>query len=377
MTLIPPEAGILMRTQLDTTLQPATPVQGLSSDLPDLLPGQVFSARIQDVLPENTYRALVSGKLITLSLPEGAKAGDTLELVVIDRSPKVIIAQSASAAQVAELGDTAKNTTLSPAAQMIGKLLVADGETPQPALLNRGQALLDAPPDTNAAPLAAALGKAVANSGLFYEAHQAQWLAGQKSLADLQQEPQAQQAPVSNARADIDETAVKTAARPANELASRAAATTSQAETNNPPTQRESAASSASGLSSTQHAVPETLRPLVQQQLETAANNRMLWHGEAWPGQPLELEVEREGGRETQSDEAEPAQWRTTLRLSMPRLGSVDASLQLNGKRLRLTLNSASAASAADLQQALPSLGQALGDAGLSLLDAQVRHDAE
>jgi hypothetical protein len=173
MALIPPDAGVRMRLPGDGPLQPTTPISGIPSDLPDLQPGQVFSARIQEVLPENTYRALVAGKTLTLALPEGAEAGDVLELVVIDRSAKAILARTVPEGAGAE---AYKHTTLSPAAQLIGQLL-SEEEGSHTAPLNRGQPLLNAPP-TNAAPLAAALQRAVENSGMFYEAHQAQWVAG-------------------------------------------------------------------------------------------------------------------------------------------------------------------------------------------------------
>ena len=94
MALIPPDAGIRMRMQTEANLlQPVAPVHEIPADLPELRTGQAFSARIQEVLPDNTYRALVAGKQLTLQLPEGAKTGDLLELVVIDRSAKVVIAR--------------------------------------------------------------------------------------------------------------------------------------------------------------------------------------------------------------------------------------------------------------------------------------------
>jgi len=143
MALIPTDVGVRMRLPGDALQAPA-PVAGIPTDLPDLQPGQIFSARIQDVLPENTYRALVAGKSLTLALPEGAKAGDILELVVIDRTPKAIVARSTNT-EAGVNTEAYQHTTLSPTAQLIGRLL-SERQPAQTAPLNRGQPLLNAPP---------------------------------------------------------------------------------------------------------------------------------------------------------------------------------------------------------------------------------------
>src|SRR5262245_28422816 len=130
MVMIPPDVGVRLRIPGDTGLAPASPIAEVPADLPDLQPGQVFSAKIQEVLPENSYRALVAGRQLTLSLPEGAKAGDTLELVVIDRTPKVIVARQASGQEGAAAQNVYQHTTLSPTAQLIGQLLADQPEQP-------------------------------------------------------------------------------------------------------------------------------------------------------------------------------------------------------------------------------------------------------
>jgi flagellar hook-length control protein FliK len=359
MALIPPDAGVRMRLPGDGPLQPTTPISGIPSDLPDLQPGQVFSARIQEVLPENTYRALVAGKTLTLALPEGAEAGDVLELVVIDRSAKAILARTVPEGAGAE---AYKHTTLSPAAQLIGQLL-SEEEGSHTAPLNRGQPLLNAPP-TNAAPLAAALQRAVENSGMFYEAHQAQWVAGKRPLESLLEEPQgqksdpnaAQLAVRARAMAEAD-TATPASLRQAMEGGAKAAGETAAARSDN-------------------QALPAELRPLVHQQLEAAANQRLVWHGEAWPGQRMEWEVEEDRQQPARNtEEAQP--WLTTMRLTTPRLGLVEARLRISGNSLQLNLSTPVGASAADMRDELPALIDALAAAGISLQTVQVRHEPE
>lgn len=380
MVLIPPDAGIRMRMQADTSLlQPTTPVGELPSDLPELQPGQTFTAHIQDVLPENTYRALVAGKQLTLQLPEGAKSGDTLELVVIERTPRVVIAKVATEAAAAKgAGEPYPYANLSRAGQMIGQLLLPEGGTPQPAPLSRGQPLLAQPP-AGAAELAPVLQKAVAQSGLFYESHQAQWVAGKLPTEQLLREPQGQRsAPATFAAHGVPAPAAEAAARPTTALAPLPPTfmqTLFGAEEATAPAPAPAAA--AASTSTAVSAVPDELRPLVQQQLDAAATQRLVWHGEVWPNQTMDWEVVREDGSNHQGGEAEAADWRTSLRLEMPRLGEVAASLRLTRSGIHLTLTTPRDASADDLRAEAPRLAGALDAAGIPLLSFQVRHGGE
>jgi len=70
MVMIPTDVGVQVRSQTEAPLHPLRPIAEISSDLPDLQKGQVFRAQIREVLPENTFKALVAGSLLTLSLPK-------------------------------------------------------------------------------------------------------------------------------------------------------------------------------------------------------------------------------------------------------------------------------------------------------------------
>lgn len=96
---------------------------------------------------------------------------------------------NAVAGQGALLPGASTQESLSAAARAI--LAVMDGAEAEPV---RGNAsLLSAAPTAASAPAAAAaLANAVGQSGLFYESHLAQWVAGARGLASLRQEPQAQ-----------------------------------------------------------------------------------------------------------------------------------------------------------------------------------------
>ena len=375
MALIPPDAGLRMRLQNEANLvQPLAPVNELPSDLPDIQVGQTFLARIQEGLPENTYRALVAGKMVTLQLPEGAKAGDSLELVLIDRTPKTLIAQRLDTAS--GTGATAEPypyANLSRAGQMIARLLLPEGEAPQPAPLSRGQALLAQGPVT-ADRLASALSKAVSSSGLFYESHQAQWVTGKRSLESIQAEPQGQLRPQTPLHGNLPSSPATTTAldqptrSPVNPPSTTNTATTGErpAETGNGQT------------TPTNQAIPESLRPLVQQQLDALGTQRLAWHGEIWPGQVMDWQIEQERTNEHdgRGDTTADKPWTTTLRLQLPKLGTIDANLRLTSTGLQLQLATASNQTATDLRGESATLATALGEAGLRLLSLEIRDES-
>lgn len=405
MALIPNDVGIRMRMQAEAQLlQPLQPLADLPTDLPALRTGQTFSARIQEVLPENTYKALVAGKSLTLSLPEGAKAGDTLELVVIDRSPKVVVAQLATKTVGGDSNQPNPFTTLSRAGQLIGSLLPAEGDVATPVTLNRGQPLLAQPPLAGSQ-LAPVLADAVKQSGLFYESHQAQWITGRMPLQQLLLEPQAQHSNLGvllaanvppSANATTWEASQKSALAGRREepvsllqsLLGRSAtplpATTSAVAANSAATATNAAnvstaATTGPGTTSNPSAtagIPDDLRPIIQQQLDAVATQRLAWHGEVWPNQHMEWEVDWENNSTGESDEGDQ-RWGTTLSLTTPRLGEVQARLQLTTAGVRIAIATPIGATAADLREAAPALENSLAAAGVPLLGLLVKHDNE
>jgi len=338
MVMIPPDAALRMRAESEANLlQPVRPVREVPSDLPELAPGNRFTARIHEELPGNLYKALVAGRLLTLQLPEGAKDGDVLELVVTDRSSKTLIAQRVQGAELltdtlsaAEDATAYPHTSLSHAARAIGQLLPREGEKPTPALLNRGEPLLSQPPtDATGAVehLAPALARAATESGLFYESHQSQWVAGQRPIETLLREPQGQQAlPLPAAEGTLSSS------------------------------------------------VPDPLRALVQQQLDSIATQHLAWRGEVWPGQTLQWDITQEDSEKNRSEPEALNQWSTTLRLTLPRLGGMDATLHITQNDVRIAMIARDPDTLNDLRNAGPTLSNAMDAAGLRLSEFNVIH---
>ena len=172
------------------------PVAGLQrarqiqAQLPELVPGQRFFATLQRALPDGTFRALVAGQQMTLSLNTAAKSGDTLELEVSQLTPRAVFARIVGQ----DAGTPSAALSAQPALSQTGRLisfLLTGQPPPPPPSLAANQPLLGAPP-TSGAQLAPLLRQALGQSGMFYEAHQAEWVMGARDTASLMREPQAQ-----------------------------------------------------------------------------------------------------------------------------------------------------------------------------------------
>jgi len=114
--------------------------------------------------------------------------------------------------------------------------------------------------------------------------------------------------------------------------------------------------------------IHQDLTVMVRQQLDVLANQSLTWQGEAWPGAPMEWEVERDpyGG---DPDSATPT-WATRLKLDLPRLGLVDARLNLAGDQIVLQL--VAPLSATEINDSSDQLRSRLLAAGLTLSNLAV-----
>ena len=432
-------------------IQGTAKIREIQARLPQLLPGQQFTASIQRPLPDGTFQAVVAGREYTLALNHAAKAGDSLELVVTRSTPKAVFAQLANPLATGTGVEAAGRPALSPTGQLISFLLTGQ-PTPQPVQLAGARPLLPAPPTigpantapgpsaqtaagsaspalqavptaptspagatnpaSNSAPAAASgpaspaltaaaaaatrtpaaaalaplLKQALGQSGLFYESHQLRWLSGRMDTAMLMREPQNQFAqpragalPSGSGQAEAGSGAPRPAGGPASTPAAGPQSAIARMGSTMAAITGINEATEADGRSARLSealrdaariplpTIPERLTPLVHQQLDSMATQHYLLYGQAWPGQRFEWEIEdpaQEGRRE--GDET-PDEWNTTLRLTMPRLGSVEARIQLTPAGVALRLAAQDVASASALESARAQLESALAGAGVTL----------
>jgi hypothetical protein len=310
-------------------------------DFNDLMAGDQVRALVEAALPDGTFRVAIRRQPFQLRLPFQARAGDTLQLRVVAREPQMKFAL------VAEHDIPEPTATLSETARFVTALLDESEKLPRTSLVRGGAPLLaDLPHDS--AETAATLRDALAHSGIFYEAHLAQWVAGERTIATLMREPQARLAPLRNSRA------AALAERTDDGEQSVALVTDATPRLPELPVHRDALT-------------------IIKQQLDTFESRQIVWHGMIWHGQPLDWDVAGRPPDAPQSADTPP--WRTRLRLTLPRLGRVDATLLVAAQGVAITLHAAAAGTASALAEARAKLQQSLRDAGVVPLGITVRRD--
>lgn len=276
----------------------------------------------------------IDGQTVAMRLPPNVAPGDTLRLRFSGHMPQPVF--------LLEMPDTqdTDGPQLSTTARMLSDIMQKVPERALPTLTPAAPLLGEA--SSAPAELAFALRTALVRSGLFYESHLANWVAGQDSLDGLMQEPQNRQSP--------DD--VRTSA----------------------------ALVLADGKGVPDQKAPNPMHVLLTQQLQVLESPQLAWRGELWPGQTMEWQIRRDG---PQSDHApdgasqeSQAGWESHLKLDLPHLGTLDVYIKLdahNGFSIRLLPGQSGTGPI--LQRNQTQLAEHLAAAGCSLQSLKVEHD--
>ena len=81
----------------------------------------------------------------------------------------------------------------------------------------------------------------------------------------------------------------------------------------------------------------------------------------------MRWEIDPENAQRQANSDEEQTAWSTRLRLTLPRLGEIDARLRLEGNQLVLTLNADDASTRLRMREEADTLRQQLEVAGLTL----------
>jgi hypothetical protein len=377
----------LARLLLVDSLAPVAPVPDPLRPAPEFVQGQKYQATVEARLPNGNFKVLIaepplltnlpgsaqpgdrlehqaaaqtrplSGNLkaliaerpLQMNLPENTQPGDKLELVLIAREPRLKFVLLRDAPANTGAGAASISTT----GRFLGALVRDAGKFPVAPPLTSPAPLLVAPP-ADSRLLPGLLQQTLSRSGLFYESHQAQWIAGKNTLEELQQEPQGRL----TAAAPPPPGPEPKTALPQLSLDAEPAATTA-------------AGDARQNSEAPVHAQTLTL---VQQQLAVLETGQLNWRGEIWPGQWLEWDIAEHPPAEHET--VEPSRWQTRLRLTLPKLGEIAATLSFDSRGVRIALGAAATGTAALLAGSQQPLAAAMAAAGLSVLAVEVRHDA-
>lgn len=305
--------------------------------------GQKIQATIQEQISPGVFKVQVAGQSMQMQLPAQLKAGNILELKVMSTSPKLTFSFFASSTPIATQEQISSTS----------RLLANLAELPLGRTLIESTAGHAVWPTGGTAPdskqLAVALKDALANSGLFYESHQAQWVRGERSTAQLLVEPQNQ---LAESKIQLNEAQNQRERLTTDPTAATGNATLSKTTTE-------------SGLP-----IARELVPLVQQQLHTLETHQLTWTGQVWPGQTMQWEIE--GQPEQRNFQQDERQWSTEMELALPKLGDVHARLVFTRGGIKLTLQAAEANSLELFNRRLPGLRAAISEAGLAMTSAVI-----
>jgi hypothetical protein len=287
-----------------------------------LEPGQRIQATIQEQVSPGLFKVQVAGQMLQLRLPAQLQVGSKLDLKVESNAPRLTFSFYASSNPISTQEQISATSRF--VANMVELPLTRTliESPPGKAVWQTSDANIDTKQ------LAGALRDALANSGLFYESHQAQWVRGERSTAQLLIEPQNQQQDKNNPTV-------------------KASVYKSPDSTTN-----------SSGLSI-------ELRSMVQQQLHTLETHQLTWSGQIWPDQHMQWEIQ--GQPEHHAQRPDERQWSTEMELALNKLGDVHARLTYTQGAIKLTLHAADTEAAKLFNRGLPALRHTLSEAGINL----------
>lgn len=323
------------------SVAPVAPVSDPAQKLPNFSAGQRFLARVDAQLANGNFKVLVNGQALQMRLPEGTRPGNTMELMLIASEPRL---------KFVLLGDGQASTgaSLSATGRFVGALAQDAVRSTAAPPWTSAVPVLSAPP-ADSQQLPALLREALSRSGLFYEAHQAQWVSGKRTLGQLLQEPQG------GLSTGAPSWLIRTIEKPLN-------------------VNSEPEAAAAGVVRNADAPVHAQTLSLVQQQLSVLETGQLSWRGEIWPGQWLEWDIAEHQAAASEVDA--PSRWQTRLCLTLPRLGEITAILCIDSGAVHVALGAAAAETAALLQGSQQPLAAALAVAGLGAVAVEVRHDA-
>lgn len=308
-----------------------------------LAPGQQVQAEIMAKLPNHLYLARIAGEMFKMELPLNVQPGETMQMTFVGADPRITFEL-----QKPETGFLPVN--ISTTGKWLSSLMAEPGNREVHNLQSfRTTTKLDGlPGDTEH--LAEQLRDAFSQGGLFYESHLAEWAIGERSLKQLFMEPQGKLSRRLKNGIHVEQSQVDGKQPILDQVAEETTTTTSS-----------------SGVV----ADPNTF-PIIRDQLAILNSGLVSWSGQVWPEQMADISIQEDEAGSASVDERE---WQSSVRLHLPKLGLIDATLRLSGTGLAVVLKAEEGRTAAILNEELPALKERLDQAGIRLTDSVVDHE--
>jgi hypothetical protein len=308
------------------------------------MPGQQVQGEVLAKLSERVALLKIAGELYRADLPLSLKSGDILTLTFQGNEPRPTFTIRQGTVPETPV-------TISKSATLLNEV-ARQTQGSEPAAIRTGAPLaLSSPTDTTA--LAATLRGALAHSGNFYESHLAQWFTGSRQFAEILKEPQNRLV-----RKGKNDQLLSGSSGPQNIHDDRVPATSIDL--------GNSTVEEASFLEKLLNLQNPEISSVVRDQAQTFMTGIFRWQGEVWPEQKLTWDiVEKENHTENQQEKT----WQTTVRLVLPTMGDIDATLIITGTRVSCTVRTSSQTSCEQMERERTLLETGLSGAGLSLAE--------
>jgi peptidyl-tRNA hydrolase len=334
--------------------------------------GQELQAKVVSQFKDGSHLVHIANTAARMNLPNNVNVGDDIFLKLLSKDPRPTFLlserqtvagqnpQNPTAApqtrtpgnfqQVAGNAVVAQNvalptqlttsnpqaqpsvtTSLSNAGKLIDTLLQATQTGSLPNAIN-SSAPLSTNPALQTAVLANNLRQAIQLSGVFYESHLAQWVVGQRTLQDLQKEPQAKIKAQTHTASDI-------------------------LQANDPSTSQ--------------------LGKIIHMQLTALEQHRLIWQGQAWPGQEMHWEIMQDATDEQDNpaQQGEADSWQSNVRFNFKHLGGVEAHIHLIAGQIHIRIQTNQETTAEELIAHSHLLRESMLAAGSPLDSLTVKHD--
>jgi hypothetical protein len=325
-----------------------------SGSLQSLVPGQQVKGEILARLSDQVYLVKIAGDIYRTELPEPARPGAQLTLTFRSSEPRPEFS-------LQNIRSDASPVKLSPTVALLSEALKGPSTQPSMQAVKSLEPLLSSS-QANTSALATALRNALSSSGLFYESHLLQWYLGERLLADIQKESRIRLA-----------TVAKMAKEPApgDNISERPGLLEGNTDLLAKVLQNDDLPENQRHISSLSDQLTSAL---LREQIETLLSGAFHWQGSVWQNQEMAWDVEKQAG---ESDKDSEQSWKTSIRLTLPNLGEVCATLVSSNEGIKGRITTDSTASKNVLQKELTSLEEKMAGSGLTLISMAIEERNE
>lgn len=339
VTKVSPEAG--------------TP-ENRSGSLQSLVAGQQVKGEVLARLSDQVYLVKIAGDVYRTELPEPVRPGTQLSLTFRTSEPRPEFSLQSTRNDAAPV-------RLSPTVASLSEALKGSADQPSLQPVKSLEPLFSST-QANTSALATSLRNALSFSGLFYESHLLQWHIGERLLTDIQKESRLRLATM--ARMAKDPVPDENLAASPGQMDGNKDLLAQILRNDELPDNRVHITAQSDQLTSA----------LLREQVETLLSGVFHWQGSVWQDQEMAWDVEKQAG---DSDQESEQSWKTSMRLTLPNLGEIHATLVSSDEGIKGRITTDSTATKNVMLQELASLEEKLAGSGLTLISMAIEERDE